>query len=426
MALHRELIAGYFGQLSTARRDRRPVVYTFVPGNLTELMLSFDVLPVHPEINAIQAALRKRSGGFILKAERAGFSGDVCADVKCDIGMLEQANGGPTGEKLPRPDLLLLSYTGSSTYLKWFELLRERYGCPVAMLHVPYQSRGELTPPMREYVTRQLREEIVPKLEAVSGRRYDEDRLRELLTRSAKAEDDLVWVIESAKRRPSPIDGFFGGVHYVGPLFGAFRGTSQAVQFYSSLRREVQARIDEGLGPITPEGPLSRERYRIVVEGVPDWTHLRELWKMFYDEGAVAVASTCTRVGGLYDQGFRHDPARPLESLAEYCIGCYTNLSLPARIDLLAGYMRDYEADGFVINSVRSSKSFSVGQPLILRELERRTGLPGAFIESDAVDPRYFSTANIRTRLDGYFEMIEQRRGRGASSGRGDAAGVSS
>ena len=29
---------------------------------------------------------------------------------------------------------------------------------------------------------------------------------------------------------------------------------------------------------------------------------------MFYDEGAVVVASTHTKVGGLYDNGFRHDP----------------------------------------------------------------------------------------------------------------------
>ena len=50
---------------------------------------------------------------------------------------------------------------------------------------------------------------------------------------------------------------------------------------------------------------------------------------MFADEGAVVVASTYTKVGGVYDNGFRHDPARPLETLAEYCMGCYTNLNLP-------------------------------------------------------------------------------------------------
>ena len=43
-----------------------------------------------------------------------------------------------------------------------------------------------------------------------------------------------------------------------------------------------------------------------------------------------------------------------------------------------------------------------------------RTGKPGAFIETDLVDPRYFSAANVKNRLESYFQMIEQKR-RGAS-----------
>ncbi len=415
MQLQKELIAGHFDKLSTAKEDGRPVVYTFVPGNLTELMLSFDALPVLPEINALQSGMRKKSGGYITAAEKAGHSEDVCSYVKCDLGMWEQGNIGPTGKKLPEPDLLLLSYTGCFTFMKWFALLREKYDCPVAMLHVPYQARGEITPDMRDYVTKQLREEVIPKLEQVSGKSFDEDRLKELLGRSAAAEDDLVAVLESAKHKPSPIDGYFGGVYYIGPLFTAFRGTEHAVEYYKTLRAEVDARVAAGLGPVTPSGPLENERYRIVVEGTPNWTHFRDFWGMFADEGAVCVASTYTKVGGLYDTGFRHDPARPLESLAEYCLGCYTNLSLPARVDLIEKYVNEYGADGFLVNSVKSCNSFSAGQLLILRELERRTGVPGAFIESDLVDPRYFSPANIKNRLESYFQMIEQRRGGAAA-----------
>ncbi len=102
---------------------------------------------------------------------------------------------------------------------------------------------------------------------------------------------------------------------------------------------------------------------------------------MFYDEGAVVVASTYTKVGGVYDDGFRHDPARPLETLADYCAGCYTNLNLPSRVETLTRYLRDYDANGLLINSVKSCNSFSAGQLLILREVEKRTGRPGRFIE---------------------------------------------
>jgi benzoyl-CoA reductase subunit B len=130
MVKQKEMIGAHFDRLSTARDDGKKVVYTFVPGNLTELLLSFDVLPVYPEINALQSAMRKKSGDFITEAERLGHSEDVCTYVKCDIGMKHKGNIGPTGQVLPKPDLLLLSYTGCFTFLKWFELLREGVSVP--------------------------------------------------------------------------------------------------------------------------------------------------------------------------------------------------------------------------------------------------------------------------------------------------------
>ena len=416
MLKQKEMISGNYRRLETAVADGRKVASTFVPGNLNELIMCFDMLNNLPEINAIQNGLRKKTGGYIMEAEKSGHSEDVCTYVKADLGSIAKGNIGPDGQKLPDPDLLLLSYTGCFTFMKWFELLREHYKCETAMLHVPYQGDGKINGNMISYVVKQLREEVIPKLERVSGTKFDIDRLRENLARSARAEEDFVWVLESAKATPSPIDAYFGGVYYIGPIFTAFRGTDDAIEYYRLLRAEIAERLARGQGPVTPAGDMPAERYRLVVEGPPNWTSFRDFWKMFYDDGAVVVASTYTKVGGLYDQGFRHDPAHPLESLAEYCLGCYTNRNLPSRIDLIEQYMHDYQADGLLINSIKSCNSFSAGQLLMLREIERRTGKPAAFIESDLVDPRYFSPANIKNRLESYFQMVDQRRGGGTSA----------
>jgi benzoyl-CoA reductase subunit B len=222
--------------------------------------------------------------------------------------------------------------------------------------------------------------------------------------------------LQMAKNKPSPIDAYFGGIYYIGPIFGAFRGTDDAVEYYQFLHYEIADRLAQGLGPVTPDGDMGAEKYRLVVEGPPNYTNFRQFWKMFYDEGAVVVASSYTKVGGVYDFGFRHDPDKPLETLAEYCLGVYTNRSLPMRIDMLANYVDEYQADGLLINSIKSCNSFSAGQLLIMREVEKRTGKPAAFIESDLVDPRYFSGANIKNRLESYFQMIEQRRASGRAA----------
>ena len=410
MRKQKAMMAAHYDRLTAAPMNGEKVCSTFVPGNLNELIECFGLVNNLPEINAIQNGLRRVSGQYVLEAEKIGHSEDVCTYVKSDIGMMAKGNIAPNGQPYPKPDVLLLSYTGCFTFMKWFQLLREQYQCETIMLHTPYLGDGKVTPNMIEYMVKQLRDEVIPKLEQVSGVKFDIDRLRERLARSARAEEDLVYVLRSARNHPSPIDAYFGGIYYIGPIFGAFRGSEDALEYYKFLRQEVDARVAAGSGPVTPEGDMDKEKYRLVVEGPPNYTNFRQFWKMFYDEGAVVVASSYTKVGGVYDLGFRHDPRKPLETLAEYCLGVYTNRSLPMRIDMLSRYIDEYEADGLLINSIKSCNSFSAGQLLMMREIEKRTGKPGAFIESDLVDPRYFSAANIKNRLESYFQMIEQRR----------------
>jgi len=84
------------------------------------------------------------------------------------------------------------------------------------------------------------------------------------------------------------------------------------------------------------------------------------------------------------------------------------------RTQMMVDYMNEYEADGFLVNSIKSCNSFAAGELLMMREVEERTGKPAAFVETDLVDPRYFSAANIKNRLESYFQMLAQKRQRAA------------
>ena len=174
MILQKEMIEGLFSDLANAKELGKKVCYTFIPGNLSELIRTFDMLPVYPEINALQSAMRKKSAAYIKEAERNAHSEDVCTYVKCDVGMMMKGNIGPTGEKIPEPDILLLSYTGCFTFLKWFETLKRQYpNAEVVMLHTPYQENAEMTPEMTQYMVKQLKQEAIPKMEKVSGVKFD-------------------------------------------------------------------------------------------------------------------------------------------------------------------------------------------------------------------------------------------------------------
>ncbi|MBZ0186773.1 MAG: 2-hydroxyacyl-CoA dehydratase, partial [Candidatus Obscuribacterales bacterium] len=121
MEIQKRMLAEHAERLSKAKEEGKKVVYTFVPGNLTELITAAGALPVYPEINALQSGMRNLSADYIQEAEKLGHSEDVCTYVKCDVGMMLKGNVGPTGVKLPEPDLLLLSYTGCFVFMKWFE-----------------------------------------------------------------------------------------------------------------------------------------------------------------------------------------------------------------------------------------------------------------------------------------------------------------
>ncbi|MCL4791294.1 MAG: benzoyl-CoA reductase subunit B, partial [Gammaproteobacteria bacterium] len=129
MQKQKEMMAAHYDRLTDAPQTGAKVCSTFVPGNLNELIGCFDLLNNLPEINAIQNGLRRVSGQYVMEAEKTGHSEDVCTYVKSDLGMMARGNIAPNGRKFPDPDVLMLSYTGCFTFMKWFELLREQYKC---------------------------------------------------------------------------------------------------------------------------------------------------------------------------------------------------------------------------------------------------------------------------------------------------------
>jgi benzoyl-CoA reductase subunit B len=355
----------------------------------------------YPEINALQCGIKRVSQDFIMTAEDMGYSSDVCGYVKNDIGLWKSGNQGPFGS-LPKPDLLLCTYCGCTTFIKWFEALAEYYDVPLVMLDVPYQREGRIEPGDVAYIVGQLRE-IAGTCERLTGTKLDEARLSEVVALSAEAEDLWTSILHSARRRPSPFDAYFEAVFFMAPIY-ALRGTQECVEYYRIAQSEIEERVQHGIGPV------AEERFRLVVEGPPPWPAFRSFWDLLKTWGAVSVASTYSKVGGFWDHGFRHDPSRPLESIAEYCLGCYTNQSLPMRSDLIRSYVEEYGADAVLIHSVKSCRSFSVGQADFREEFTRARGIPTLLVESDLVDPRYFQHAQLKNRIDAFFESLEHRR----------------
>jgi benzoyl-CoA reductase subunit B len=94
------------------------------------------------------------------------------------------------------------------------------------------------------------------------------------------------------------------------------------------------------------------------------------------------------------------------------------------RSELIRSYVGEYEADAVVIHSVKSCRSFSVGQADFREEFTRTRDIPTLLVESDLVDARYFQHAQLKNRIDAFFESLEHRRLVGAAPA-GAAPGAS-
>jgi benzoyl-CoA reductase subunit B len=398
----RELMNAWMAEIGRAEAAGQPTAAVMISGNCVELLRACHLLPLFPEVTALQNAIRKKSLPLILKAEQAGYSSDNCAYVKADIGLFLDGGMGP-GKPIPFPDLVVCNYVGCNVYVKWFEHLADISGARLVMLDVPFARTAEPTRADVRYVVQQL-EELVDVSERVTGRKFDIDELREILAYAARAEEGYSRVKHLAKSRPAPFDAYFDAINMMGPI-NVLRGTREAAEFFDEAVAEFEDLVAQGLGP------LSEERFRTVVEGPPPYPYYRSFRNLFTRWGAVAVASTYSTVGGIWEWGFRHDPRRPLESIAEQMLReNLTNRSIVARYGQIRRYVEEWEADALVIHSIKSCRLFSAGQGDMREYFTRELGVPTLLVESDLEDPRYYAEAQLRNRIDAFFEALEHKK----------------
>jgi benzoyl-CoA reductase subunit B len=404
--LSRNVMTDWMNQLQEAARTGAPSAYLMVSGNCVEILRCFDILPVFPEINALQLAIRKKALPYILKAEEIGYASDNCAYVKADIGYtLSGGVGGPgSGALTPIPSLIVCNFVGCNVYIKWFEHCAAMLDVPLIMLDVPFVRQDEAVRPGDvKYVVDQLHE-LIAACERLTGRKFDIDRLREIVGYSARAEAGWSRAKELCKSRPAPFDCYFDSINMMGPI-NALRGTKEAAEFFDAAVAHYEEMVAGGIGA------TDEEHFRIVVEGPPPYPYYRNFRNLFDKWKAVAVQSTYSTVGGTWEFGFRHDPRRPLESIAEQMLmHNLCNRTMQERYRQIRTYVEDWHADALVIHSVKSCRLFSAGQGDMREYFTKELGVPTLMVESDLEDPRYYAEAQMKNRIDAFFESLQYKR----------------
>jgi benzoyl-CoA reductase subunit B len=386
-----------------------PTVSMMISGNCVELLEGFGAVPIYPEVNALQLAIRHQSLDPILAAEDLGYAADNCAYVKADIGCMLKGIT-PTGERLPKPTLVLCNFVGCNTYVKWFEHVAELTGAPLYVLDVPFLRGNEPTEADVAYVVRQLKE-VIELLGKLTGKEFDFDRFRQAVAHSAEVEELWSNIKHLSQYQPSPFDAYFDAITLMGPLY-VYRARQEGVEFFKAALEEFTEKVT------AREGVYDEERFRLVIEGPPPYPYFRTFRDMFAKWKACAVASTYSTVGGLWEFGFRHDPAKPLESVAMHMLAQnVTNRNYLQRYEQMRRYLQEWRADAVIIHFVKSCRLFSAGQGDMRDYFTKQLGVPTLYIESDLEDPRYFAEAQTKNRIDAFFESLEHAKSTGRHTG---------
>ncbi|MCJ7662893.1 MAG: 2-hydroxyacyl-CoA dehydratase family protein, partial [Desulfobacterales bacterium] len=198
--LSKQLTEAYLQDARTAREQGRYVAYTTAVSPV-ELFVAHDVIPVYPE-NHAAACLTKRMGTELsLAVERKGYTSHLCAYARSDLGYRitgRSARGG-----IPDPAFLLACNAQCFTLTKWFEVLSRKYQAPLFVFDTPQWIRDRgARKEIVKYCVRQLRE-LVAALEQLTGKRYDYDRLAEVMACSQEASLLYRRFLDMAAYKPS-------------------------------------------------------------------------------------------------------------------------------------------------------------------------------------------------------------------------------
>jgi len=394
------LFRDWYQELTSAPDRKEHSAYVFVMGSLAEILRSFDIHTIFPEINGLQQAVRHVADDYIGQAEDYGFSADVCGYVKADVGLQLRGGDHPMG-KIPPPSLAV--YTNAcNTYIKWAEIWERMYHVPTFTLDVPgTRAAGRLTWPGhvdfendRNYVAGQINE-LIKLCEQVTGKRFDIDKLRTAMAHTNTMSRKWKRLIELNKSSPAVYNAVTDGTVFLGMMNG-YRGRPEGAKYFTDLVEEMEYKASNGIG--TP----FEEKYRLAFVGVPCYPIFRRFSEMFTEWGGSFVGSSYLWfASGGANLGFEYDLDHPLESLAE---------GLLVTIDMI----EPYGIDGVVYHPVKSCRTVSTGLADNRRAVMEATDVATLFMESDHMDKRVVSEAQLKNRVDAFFEGLATRKQRKA------------
>nr|WP_255711371.1 2-hydroxyacyl-CoA dehydratase family protein [Pelosinus baikalensis] len=336
------------------------------------------LLPINMELVAGWLATLGLSKDYISKSEGRGFSSTLCSYHKATLGLIE--DGG-----LPHPQGAAVSShlcDGGVGVVKYFS---QRYGADTLILNTPFYNSDTNSKYMVNEYTR-----LFKWIEDYTGRPIESNKLTEALSMSNQAREYWIKAFELRKGRP-----LFPGHLSLRNLFGA------TFLFGSSLGVEVAKAYYEQLLELGRQDDVPDKKKKRLL-----WIHFAPLYNnsiMEYLEKELNCWIVADITGYIYWK--EYDLNKPMESLASRALSHFYLGSAEERKRIYQRLIEEYEIDG-MIHFMHNGCRAIPGSSWQIRELANDLGIPYLELSGDCIDPRGFSEAQMKLRMEAFQETL--------------------
>lgn len=395
----KKLMAAHFLELDEAQKTGRQKIAWCTSVGPAELLHAMGFLVYYPENHGALLGATRMATEVIPLANAVGYSPDICSYLTADVGSylkgltpLTKAYGI---QSVPKADILVYNTNQCRDVQDWFSFYAREWNVPIIGIHT-HRNIGKVEDFHVTDIVLQMKA-MIPVLEAVSGAKFDIDRLREVVDLSLQCTRLWRRVLECGAAIPAPLTFFDATIHMAPAV--VLRGKPEAVEYYKLLISELEDRIR------LKEGAVKNERHRLYWDGMPVWGKLRELSDQFYQLKTNVVASTYCN-SWIFDA---FDPKTPFESMAR----AYTELFIVRDESFKESYMdnwiKNFSIDGVIFHDAKTCPNNSNDRYSMPQRMAKRLSIPTLVIHGDLNDLRCYSEEQTRTNIEAFVEQLDQK-----------------
>ena len=134
--------------------------------------------------------------------------------------------------------------------IKWYENISKELNIPMYIIDIPFNPDYEVSDAEVEYIREQFWD-VIHQLEAYTGKKWSDERFKEVMEISGRASRAWIEATSQAKYVPSPFNGF-DLLNHMAVMVTA-RGKTEAAEAMEVLLKEYKENHEKGVSTFRAE-----------------------------------------------------------------------------------------------------------------------------------------------------------------------------